>query len=97
MVSTPNTEVYAVIDLSRESYELSDTPNIIEDTVNHKIRLRYNLTAISGTGVLEERVFNLSAYDPSTFQYVEVNVSEGSSLKGHGTTSQDEADSSGDE
>lgn len=99
LISVSNTEVYSYIDLTAQNFSLSTSPTITTDSANHRITLEYTLNSISGSGIEEERVFNLSGYDPSTYEFVEINVKtpSGSTSKGKGTTSQSESDSSGDD
>lgn len=94
--SSIKTAMLFKLDLSGTPLQLASTPTVVPDAANNILNLQYAISTGS-VGVIEERIFNLEAYDPTTFKVAQAQIIQGTSLKGHGTTSQDDADSSGDD
>jgi len=94
MTSVPDCEIHFVADAGAFK-TLSVTPTVNPDLAKHKVQLIYSVDSGTVSG-LTYRTFNLSAYDMSMFEFVEVLIKDGSNQKGKGTTTQTEADSSSD-
>ena len=94
--SSPVTGVEVFFAASVHSSAIAGQPDqIILQPNKHKIILCYTL--LNNTGGIAERQYNLSAYDPSTYDLVEIRITDSSNArKGSGTTSQSDADSSDD-
>ena len=94
--SAPVTGVEVFFAASVNNSAIPSQPDqIILQPNKHKIILCYTLLN-NNTGVAE-RQYNLSSFDPSTYDLIEIRINDGSNArKGSGTTSQSDADSSDD-
>lgn len=94
--SVPSTELhlYPYFTSGSTLFRVTGTPVITRNPDTHKISVVCQITSDSGSS--DDVIQSFSAEDMSIFEFVEVDLREGETSKGKGTTTQSEADSSDD-